>query len=207
MRSVISSLFRRSSSSSFMAPLACTFSFNCSESSEFCCLDSSLKLLHAHTRTLLIKSQQKVYDKTMRKSNLLYPENLKPQVVSLLFKLFVVLTLIKKTKQKNMYFRINQTISETLCGERMMFLRQCQLPSQTASAVLTQRKVFSPALRLSALTTAAGCSAPPPQLRTPNKRLVYEVGRKAYLIVHRTVIRNRTCLLACGLLRVLQCCL
>lgn len=34
-----------------------------------------------------------IYDKPMkpRKCNLLYPENLKPQVVSFLFKLFVVL--------------------------------------------------------------------------------------------------------------------
>lgn len=42
---------------------------------------------------------------------------------------------------------------------------------------------------------------------TPNKLLVYEVGRKARLTVHRTIISKCTCLLACGLLCVLQCCL
>lgn len=45
MRSVISSLLRRSSTSNFIAAFSCVLSFICSDSSELCCFDSSLKLL------------------------------------------------------------------------------------------------------------------------------------------------------------------
>lgn len=45
MRSANSSRFRRSSTSNFSASFPSLLSFNCSDSSEFCCLVSSLTLL------------------------------------------------------------------------------------------------------------------------------------------------------------------